>query len=123
MDPSVNNDTLVRAMEAEQRCEDLMTLLDFCNEAAWWVNDMWHPAGNSSPKPEVDAIRDAHDMAHVILGGDRTRDWIAFADAITGWPEDMGTEAWPDVQRHCLALFQRHFVFVGPKLQTFRFVR
>lgn len=64
--------------------DDLMTIIDFCHEMV-----LRYPMG---PLPEV---ADCHDVAHVILGGDKTRDWD-FEDAMA-W--DTGaTESWPDVK-------------------------
>lgn len=51
---------------------DLMTLIDFCKGMADRIRGWW-----SDPRSECRAIWDAHDMAHVILGGDRQRkDWM-----------------------------------------------
>jgi len=64
--------------------DDLMTIIDFCHELV-----LRYPM---DPLPE---IADCHDLAHVILGGDKTREWD-FEDAMA-W--DVGaTEAWPDVK-------------------------
>lgn len=65
--------------------EDLMTIIDFCHEMI-----LRYPTG---PIPE---IQYCHDMAHVILGGDKTREWD-FAEAME-WSVGA-TDAWPDVKR------------------------
>lgn len=70
--------------------DDLMTIIDFCHELV-----LRYPMG---PLPE---IADCHDLAHVILGGDKTREWD-FEEAMA-W--DVGaTEAWPDVKRRMAAI-------------------
>lgn len=80
---------------------DLMTLIDFCNGMADRIRGWW-----SDPRSECRAIWDAHDMAHVILGGDRQRkDWMnarAFAR-----PDDSLGEAWEDVYRRMEDLIRR----------------
>jgi hypothetical protein len=72
---------------------DLMTIIDFCHEMV-----LRYPIGRL---PEV---ADCHDLAHVILGGDKTREWD-FEDAMA-W--DVGaTEAWPDVKRRMATLLAK----------------
>ena len=51
---------------ANETVDHLATLLDFCNEAA------------GSGAKEV--IRDAHDIMHVLLVGDNTREWAYVTD-------------------------------------------
>lgn len=73
---------------------DLETLIDFCNEAA------------GSGAKEV--IRDAHDIMHVLFGGDRTREWAWVADWLN-LPTNprWTTDAWPDVKIRMLDVFVR----------------
>lgn len=73
--------------------EDLMTIIDFCNEAA----------GVGS----VEAIRDAHDIAHVLLGGDKTREWLFISNWLNLAAPRNCTQAWPDVQDRMSVLFER----------------
>jgi len=73
---------------------DLETLIDFCNEAA------------GSGAKEV--IRDAHDIMHVLLGGDKTREWDWVADwLLLPTNPRWTTEAWPDVKIRMLDVFAR----------------
>lgn len=78
---------------------DLMTLIDFCNGMADRIRGDWSD-------PRSDAIWDAHDMAHVILGGDRQRkDWMNAR--VLARPDDSLGEAWEDVYRRMEDLIRR----------------
>lgn len=77
-----------------QLLADARVLLDFCNEAA------------GSGAKEV--IRDAHDVMHVLLGGDKTREWAYVADwLLLPTNPRWTTEAWPDVKIRMLDVFAR----------------
>ncbi len=70
--------------------EDLMTIIDFIHDVV-----LRYPEG---PLPEV---ADAHDLAHVLLGGDKTREWDF--EVALDW-DVGGAESWPDVKRRFLAV-------------------
>ncbi len=57
-----------RLKAGEQQVADLVTIVDFCNEMATSIRNDY-----TDPRSEARAIWDAHDMAHVLTGGDRTR--------------------------------------------------
>lgn len=76
----------------EQR-DQLVTIIDFCNEMAW---SNWTFAKQ--------AIFDAHDVAHVLLGGDRMRDTWRFMGEATTLPDHYGTKSFPDVKRRIQAI-------------------
>lgn len=81
---------------SQQLVDDLLTIVDFCHE-------MSHDTGFAGENyPEV---ADAHDLAHVLTGGDKTHTWnLAF-----GWAPDDGvfTDAAPDVFRRMDELILR----------------
>ena len=81
----------IDALTAENR--DLLCIIDFCHEVA-------HGKGSL-------AIMDAHDIAHVLLGGDRTRKW-EWAKDWTSQPKPRDvTQAWPDVRVRMKELIER----------------
>lgn len=72
---------------------DLMAIVDFCNEAA------------GVGAQEV--IRDAHDIMHVLLGGDRTRAWCWMSDWLDLYTPRNCTQAWPDVRIRMTEAFKK----------------
>lgn len=74
--------------------EDLMTIVDVCDAMARRADWM------KNPSLEHGAIWDAHDIAHVLAGGDLTRgSWTALRSALEQ-PDPFGYfgPAWPDVR-------------------------
>lgn len=82
------------------REEDLVTLLDFCDAMASSIRGDW-----SDPRTQCRAIWDAHDIGHVLMGGDTTSSW-SHAREVLRWDDGMG-EAWPDVVHRMSALIRR----------------
>lgn len=83
--------------------EDLIILIDFCEEMATRIRNDW-----SDPRTECRAIWDAHDMAHFLTGGDRTRkDWGHVRLFARDSTEDKDGASWPDVRRRLLDLYNR----------------
>ena len=72
---------------------DLTTIVDFCNEAA----------GVGA----VEVIRDAHDIMHVLTGGDRTREWGWMNDWLGLLSPRNKTPAWLDVRFRMRAVYLR----------------
>lgn len=76
--------------------DDLLTLIDFCNEMA-----------RSEFSTARQAIRDCHDIGHVLTGGDETRfPWKAIQSHLRRQLPAL-TPAWPDVSRRMVALLAR----------------
>jgi len=71
--------------------EDLVTIVDFCNEAAG--------------VEAVEVIRDAHDIMHVLTGGDRTREWGWMNDWLGLLSPRNKTPAWLDVRFRMSAVY------------------
>ena len=82
----------------DQAIADLLTLIDFCNLVIVTIY---------SDYDSRCAIRDAHDMAHVLTGGDRARDWTSIKYVLKYdegyWPESAG----PDVRLRMRELLER----------------
>lgn len=73
----------------------LVTLIDFADEMAQAQSDY-----------RRSAIYDAHDMAHVLLGGDRQRaHWHSVGLMLQeGDSAPFMSQAWPDIKRRMLTL-------------------
>ena len=63
--------------------DDLITLVDFCNEMATIIRGDWADIRGdwTDPRTECRAIWDAHDLAHFLTGGDAQRDWTYIRSA------------------------------------------
>lgn len=87
-------DELVEFIDKQKTCiQDLEAIVDFCNEAA------------GVGAQEV--IRDAHDIMHVLLGGDRTRAWCWMSDWLDLYTPRNCTQAWPDVRIRMTEVFKK----------------
>lgn len=84
------------------REDDLMTLIDFCNEMATSIRSDW-----SDPRSECRAIWDAHDMGHVVLGGDRVRNPWGYAHGQLLDDPEYPSQQWPDVRLRMTELHDR----------------
>lgn len=85
--------------------DDLITIIDLANECAESID-----SEAFDQLYDVGMIRDLHDMAHVITGGDRTRDWgwlAASLNPASPGDEPPRTPAWPDVKRRGIELLER----------------
>ena len=85
--------------------DDLMAIIDFCHEMGTSIRADW-----SDPRNECRAIWDAHDIAHVLTGGDARDDaWRDAHLALKHRPDDDEnlSEAWPDVKRRMVDVIQR----------------
>lgn len=84
--------------------DDLITIVDFCNEMATSIRGDW-----SDPLSECRTIWDAHDIAHVLTGGDRKiADWSHARAFSNGDDEDDRFSAsWPDVRRRMAEVIKR----------------
>lgn len=85
------------------REEDLVTLLDVCDVVAWRLSysdgDRHYSYGQ--------ALFDAHDMAHVLTGGDAIRaQWPAFA-AVLMEQDRWDPPSFPDVAERAHDLLAR----------------
>lgn len=78
---------------------DLMTIIDFCNEMAIDIKPHYSIM--------LRAIEDAHDLAHVLLGGDRIRSWRYLEVVLQAQPEYNPTATWPDVRLRMAEVFHR----------------
>lgn len=76
--------------------DDLITIIDLCYEAVL--------AGGGTR-----VMRELHDMAHVLEGGDRTRpNWLN-VETLLGFDDHLtnASPAWPDVKRRGIELLER----------------
>jgi hypothetical protein len=87
--------------QLDEREEQLMTIIDFCNEMASDIRGDW-----TDPRTQCRAIWDAHDLAHVLLGGDRTRSWTYLRAMLQPVPDYAPTPAWTDVRMRMATLLK-----------------
>lgn len=94
------HETEKRMKDAQVRA-DLITCIDFCDAMVWGID-----RGGDDVSVLTLAIRDAHDIAHVLEGGDKTRDWNTVKWLCEQDDPAFGP-AWPDVRRRMAELIER----------------
>ena len=79
---------------------DLMTIIDFCREMVPQLEPQWAARF---------AIREAHDIAHVLEGGARTmKPWRAVTQILDGGSDfRIASDVWPDVSRRMASVLAR----------------
>lgn len=97
---------------ARQLIEDLVTCIDVCEAMARAI-DCLVCRTNEIGGEEFDrlqnlifAIRQVHDVAHLLTGGERMSRWIAVDELVEHDDPDFGP-AWPDVRRRMADVLQR----------------
>lgn len=93
-----------RIRDAQLR-DDLVTCIDFCDGVGLAI-----AAGWDDITILLDGICEAHDIAHVLTGGDRTMDWTTVLFLVADGDDQDNPAfgpAWPDVRRRMAEVIAR----------------